>query len=123
VAQTTLALLGIGYQQTQNWIINDLHGLSTPHQVQLHLRLNCPWRAAASAAMVRSAMSVPAAAIGVIQLAARVLAASASIAAMPTCTPTAEPADTLCVALRIDTLIYLIDLTLYPAIPLGWQDL
>jgi hypothetical protein len=42
---------------------------------------------------------------------------------MPSWTPTAEHSDSLYVALRIDTLIYLIDLTLYPAIPLGWQDL
>jgi hypothetical protein len=68
-------------------------------------------------------MSVPSATIGVIQLAARLLAASSSIAAMPSWTPATEQADALYVALRIDTLIYLIDLTLYPAIPLGWQDL
>jgi hypothetical protein len=68
-------------------------------------------------------VSVPTAAIGVVQLAARMLAASTSIAAMPTWTPPTELAGALYVALRIDTLIYLIDLTLYPAIPLGWQDL
>jgi hypothetical protein len=44
----------------------------------------CPWRATATTAMVRSTMSVPTATIGVIQLAARMLATSTSIAAMPT---------------------------------------
>jgi hypothetical protein len=42
---------------------------------------------------------------------------------MPSCSPSTEHSVSLYVALRIDTLIYLIDLTLYPAIPLGWQDL
>ena len=83
----------------------------------------CPWRATVITAMVRSTMSVPTATIGVIQLAARMLATSSSIAAMPSCSPTIEQSASLYVALRIDTLIYLIDLTLYPAIPLGWQDL
>jgi hypothetical protein len=70
-------------------------------------------------------MSGPSATIGVEQLAARMLGASTSIAALPTWAPSpaaTERTGPLYVALRIDTLIYLIDLTLYPAIPLGWQD-
>ena len=74
----------------------------------LPLRLNCPWRATVIAAMVRSSMSVPAAIIGAVQLAARMLAASTSIAAMPTCTPAIERTAALYVALRIDPLIHLI---------------
>ena len=68
-------------------------------------RLNCPWRASATPAMVRSTLSVPTATIGAVQLAARMLAASASVAAVPACTPTVERAGSLYVALRIDTLI------------------
>ena len=71
----------------------------------LHLRLSCLWRASAITAMVRSSMSVPSATIGAVQLAARMLAASTSIVAMLTCTPTFEQAEALFVALRIDTLI------------------
>ena len=76
-------------------------------QQGLMLRLlNCSWRATASTpAVVRSAMSVPAATIGAVRLAAPVRAASASIAAMPIWTPPADPTGTLFVALRIDTLI------------------
>ena len=44
----------------------------------------CPWRATVITAMVRSTMSVPTATIGAVQLAARMLATSTSIAAMPT---------------------------------------
>ena len=72
--------------------------------------------------MVRSTMS-EAATIGVLQLAARMLASSTSVAALPSWVTSTEITASLYVALRIDTLIYLIDLTLYPAIPLGWQDL
>ncbi len=64
-------------------------------------RLNCPWRATAASAMVRSTMSVPTATIGAVQLAARMLAASASVAALPTWPPTIELTDSLYVALRI----------------------
>ena len=71
----------------------------------LPLPLNCPWRATAPTAMVRSSLSVPTAAIGVIQLAPRLLAASTSGAAVPACTPATEHSATLYVALRIDTLI------------------
>ena len=103
--------------------MKDKRGPAPTLQALWARRLNCPWRVTASTAMVGSAMSVPTATIGVIQLAARMLATSSSIAAMPTFSPTAEQPESLYVALRIDTLIYLIDLTLYPAIPLGWQDL
>ena len=86
-------------------------------QVLWPLRLNCPWRAcAAAAAMVRSTISVPAASIGAVQLAASMLATSTSIAALPACTPTFEPTDSLYVALRIDTLIYLTLFTLRAAL-------
>ena len=68
-------------------------------------RLNCPWRASASAAMVRSPMSGPAASIGAVQLAARMLATSTSLAAMPAWAPAFEQTEALFVALRIDTLI------------------
>jgi hypothetical protein len=82
-------------------------GVLTQALVLLHRPLNCPWRASAAAALVRSTLSVPAAAIGVIQLAARMLATSASVAALPACSPPAERAEALFAALRIDTLIRL----------------
>ena len=85
-------------------------------------RLSCPWRAGVIAAVVRSTMSVPSATFGAVQLAARLLATS-SLAAMPSWAPALGRSEAQYVALRIDTLIYLIDLTLYPAIPLGWHDL
>ena len=74
----------------------------------LPLRLNCPWRAAAAAGMVHSTMlgHSDSAAIGAVQLTARVLRATTSIAAMPAWAPPIERADSLCVALRIDTLIH-----------------
>ena len=81
-------------------------------QALLARHLDCPWRATASAATVRSTMSVPPATIG----AAPVRATSGSIAAMPVCTPTIEQAGSLCVALRIDTLIYLTLFTLRAAL-------
>ena len=72
--------------------------------VHLPHRLNCPWRATASTAMVRSALSVPSATIGVIQLAARLLATSTSTA-VPAFMALTEHTDFLFVVLRIDTLI------------------
>ena len=74
----------------------------------LPLRLNCPWRAAAATAMVRSTMLGPSAAIGAVRLAAPIRAACSLVAAMPTCTPAFERTGALYVALRIDTLIHLI---------------
>ena len=68
-------------------------------------RLYCPWRAAASTAMVRSTLLVPAATIGAVRLAAPIRAASTSTAALPAWTAATEPTGSLCVALRIDTLI------------------
>ena len=41
----------------------------------LPLRLNCPWRATAATAMVRSAMLGPTASIGAVRLAAPIRAA------------------------------------------------
>ena len=102
---TTLARLGIGSQQKQNGMMNSKVGVLPQALVLLHLPLNCPWRASAAAAMVRSSMSVPSASIGVLQLAARMLAASSSVAAMPAWSPTSEQSESLYVALRIDTLI------------------
>ena len=74
----------------------------------LPLRLNCPWRAAAATAMVRSALLGPSATIGAVRLTAPIRATCTLIAAMPTCTPSVGQADSLSVALRIDTLIHLI---------------
>ena len=64
----------------------------------LPLRLNCPWRASA-AAVVRSSVSVSAA-IGAVQLAARALATSTSIAAVPSLATSSGLAGALYVALR-----------------------
>ena len=65
-------------------------------------RLNCPWRAAAATAMVRSTIPVTGATIGAVQLAARMLASSTSIAmAAKAFSPAVGQADTLYVALRI----------------------
>ena len=69
----------------------------------LPLRLNCPWRATVMAAMVRSTVSVYRATIGAVQLAARMLATSASLASVPAWTPPIERTDSLYVALRINT--------------------
>ena len=74
----------------------------------LPLRLNCPWRAAATAAVVRSTVLGPTATIGAVRLAAPIRATWTLVAAMPACTPTIEQAGSLFVALRIDTLIHLI---------------
>ena len=65
-------------------------------------RLNCPWRATASAAMVRSTVSVPAATIGAVRLVALTRASSSSTTAMPTWSTTAERTEPLCVASRIN---------------------
>ncbi len=65
-------------------------------------RLNCPWRATAAAAMVRSTMSVPTATIGAVRLVALSRASSTSTASMPTWATAPERAETLCVASRIN---------------------
>ena len=80
-------------------------------------RLNCPWRATATTAMVRSSMSVPLATIGAVRFMVSIRTTFSSIAAMPSWTATSERAVPLCAALRIDTLIYSDPLTLYTAIP------
>ena len=72
--------------------------------------------------MVRSAMLVPTATIGAVRLMAPSPTASTFAAAMPACSTTAERTDSLCVALRIRHFDIFDNLTLYPAIPLGWQD-
>ena len=72
----------------------------------LPLRLNCPWRATATTAVVRSAMLGPTSTIGAVRLAAPVRAACSLVAAVPAWPPTIERTDSLCVALRIDTLIH-----------------
>lgn len=75
-------------------------------QAPLAPRLNCPWRASAAPAMVRSALSVHSAAILAVRLALPVRAPSASgMASMPIWTPATEQAEDLFVALRIDKLI------------------
>ena len=66
----------------------------------LPLRLNCPWRAPAPSPMVRSAVSVPTAAIGAVQLPSRELANSTSIAAVPSLATSSGLAGALFVALR-----------------------
>ena len=73
----------------------------------LPLRLNCPWRALAAAAMVRSTMLGPTAAIGAVRLAAPIRAACSLVAALPSWAPTIERTGALYVALRIDPLIHL----------------
>jgi len=65
-------------------------------------RLNCPWRAAAAAAVVCSSMSAPTAAIGRVPLVISSHGAWASIAAQQRCIATNGRTDSLCVALRID---------------------
>ena len=60
--------------------------------------LNCPWRASATSAMVRSSMSVPMAAIGAVRLLVSIRISLTSLAAMPACTATSEQTDSLCVA-------------------------
>ena len=72
----------------------------------LPLRLDCPWRASAASAVVRSALLGPSATIGAVRLAAPLRAACTLIAAMPTWAPAIERTDSLCVALRIDILIH-----------------
>ena len=74
----------------------------------LPLRLNCPWRASAAAAVVRSAVLGPSATIGAVRLAAPFRATCTLIAAVPPWTPAFERTGALYVALRIDTLIHLI---------------
>ena len=80
-------------------------------------RLNCPWRATATAAVVRSTMSVLVATIGAVRLMVSVRRTYTSVAAIPAWATTTEQTDSLCAALRIDTLIYSDPLTLYTAIP------
>ena len=74
----------------------------------LPLRLDCPWRAFATSAVVRPTMLGPSATIGAVRLAAPVRATCTLIAPLPTWTPAIERTDSLSVALRIDTLIHLI---------------
>ena len=50
----------------------------------LPLRLNCPWRASATTAMVRSSMLGPAATIGAVRLAAPIRATWTLLAAVTT---------------------------------------
>ena len=68
----------------------------------LPLHLNCPWRATASTAMVRSTMLSPTAAIGAVRLVAPSQATSSSSVPMPLYTPAIARTDSLCVALRIE---------------------
>ena len=72
----------------------------------LPLRLNCPWRATATTAMVRSSMLGQSAPIGVVQLVAPPHASSSSTVPLPIWTTTLARSDSLCVVLRIDTLIH-----------------
>ena len=65
-------------------------------------RLNCPWRATAAAALVRSTMSIPSATIGAVRLVALSRASSTATASIPTWATTPERAETLCVASRIN---------------------
>ena len=67
----------------QNWTQNAQVGVATTAQEPLLPRLSCPWRAAATSAVVRSSMLVPTATIGAVRLAAPVRASSTSAAAMP----------------------------------------
>ena len=67
----------------------------------LLIRLNCLWRATATSAMVRSAMSVPTATIGAVRLASPIRASCTSTASMPILATPAEHMETLFVALRI----------------------
>jgi hypothetical protein len=80
---TTLARVVIAYQQIQNGMQNAQAGAAKMRPGHLPPRLNCPWRATATTAMVRSALSVPTATIGAVRLAVHILATSASVAAMP----------------------------------------
>ena len=102
--------MGIDYQQKQNGKLSVQAGAATILILPVPLlpRLSCPWRATAATAVVRSAMLVTAATVGAVRLAAPIRATSTSSAAMPTWAATPEQAGSLCVALRIDTLIHLI---------------
>ena len=70
-------------------------------------RLNCPWRATANAAMVRSAMAVITAPIGAVGFGVLIAVRqpSTSRAILPARAMTVELTATLFVASRIDTLI------------------
>jgi hypothetical protein len=75
-------------------------------QVLLHLPLNCPWRATAATALVRSPLSVPKAAIGAVMLILSIPVTYSSIALLPPeWPPTPVGSGVLYVALRIDMLI------------------
>ena len=73
--------------------------------VLLPPRLNYQLRATAASVLVRSTISVPTAATGVVQLAVSIRASSTSIAVVPLSFPATELSDSLCAALRIDTLM------------------
>ena len=70
----------------------------------LPLRLNCPWRVAATTSLVRSTMLGPSASIGAVQLAAPTLTTSTSLVRVPEGGASAviRP-ESVYVALRIDT--------------------
>ena len=90
--------------------------------VLLPLRLNCPWQATATTAMVRSPMWVPTAAIGQVPWLVPTRGACTSTVAVPTCAATAGRSEVLCVALRnIDTSDLFDTLTLkLPVPPFRW---
>lgn len=68
------------------------------------LRLNCPWRATATSAMVRSTLRVHAATIGRVRRVVPVPATSASVASMPSWTLSPVQTDLQYVALRISSV-------------------
>jgi hypothetical protein len=82
-------------------------------------RLNCRWPATAASVLDRSAVWAASASIGPVRLVALSLATWTSIVAVPTWTRAIGPTVSLFVALRIDTLMYLIYLTLYHSVPQG----
>jgi len=81
-------------------------------------RLNCPWQATATAAMVRSTVWVPAASIGLVPWMVQARGACTSTAALPSWAASSGRTDSLCVALRnIDTSDLFDTLTLKLPVP------
>ena len=102
MALTTLARVVTGCQQKQNGKQKKQLGVLTTQPVLLPRRLNCPWQATAATAMVRSAMWVPSASIGLVPWMVPTRGTCTSAAAMPAWAAATGRSATLCVALRID---------------------
>ena len=100
MGSTTLAQVGIVYQQRQNGLMRELLGTIPLPQVLL-TPFNCPWRATEVTTLVGFLASVPAATIGIVRLMAPCLGPAYSLVPVQAHPPTVERRGTLFAVLEI----------------------